>query len=316
MHITDRSNGVPTLSTLEAYRSRGTRLLNRYRRDLGCDADVSATGFAAWLLEIRPTLRSSSWRLYRSSALHLIQGMPDDDVPAAVALLEAPAPHPQPSVRRGSATKEKLIRKPDLDRILAYLRISARSRLAPVLADWLRAGILTGLRPGEWRAATVYTEGGCTFLVTENEKTTNDRGLGPTRTLDISDFSTRGLECVIRMAAVGARWASDGIFADQLAQCGALLHRVCQNLWPDRDRGYALYSCRHQFTSNAKGVLPLEEVSALLGHCVTRTATRHYGRRSSAWGPEDLPPIPRVSPSAVMQVRRNTPVYPFAMKSA
>ncbi|WP_158933114.1 hypothetical protein [Acidisphaera sp. S103] len=316
-HTADRKISVPTLSTLDAYRCRGVRLFARFRNELGCDADdITAMDFATWLLRLRPTLRSSSWRLYRAAALHMIRGMPGDEVEAAVALLKAPAPCPQPTVKRGSARKEKLVRKADLDRVLADLRVASRSRLAPVLIDWLWAGVLTGLRPGEWRAAAVVVEDGRVLLITENEKATNGRGLGPTRTLDISAFSRRDLECVIRMAAVGARWSVDGIFADQQAQCGALLHQVCRRLWPGRERGYALYSCRHQFTSNAKAALPIEEVSALLGHIATKTANRHYGRRQSAWSPKDLPPLPRPLPSAIAQVRRNARMCPFSAKAA
>jgi hypothetical protein len=153
-------------------------------------------------------------------------------------------------------------------------------------------------------------------MVVENEKATNGRALGRQRTLDISAFSSQDLNCVTRMAAVGARWSADGIFADMQAQSGALLHSVCRRLWPGRERGYALYSCRHQFTSNAKASTPLEEVSAILGHCVTKTAVAHYGRRSSAWAPNETPPLPCALPSAVLRVRRNAKICPFVAKAA
>jgi hypothetical protein len=55
-----------------------------------------------------------------------------------------------------------------------------------------------------------------------------------------------------------------------------------------KGKTYALYSLRHQFVANQKSIHKQEYVSAMCGHTVVETAVSSYGKKTSAWAPEDI----------------------------
>ncbi len=186
---------------------------------------------------------------------------------------------------RTSALKAKRIPLADFDKLETYLRRFSCSTVSRETADWIRAGCLTGLRPGEWRHAVI--DG--TDLIVKNAKTSNGRGNGVERTLHLSALSDADLQIVARMAAVGASWELQREYAQRQQQCAAALYAACLRIWPHPRRHYALYSARHQALANAKDSMSRAEVSAMAGHKTERTAQSRYGRRTSAWAREDRP---------------------------
>lgn len=220
------------------------------------------------------------------------------------------------SRKRTSALKEKRFPHEDMDRVLAYLRSFCRSKLAPVLVDWLRAGIMTGLRPVEWRCSDLVevadpnsAYGRRAFLYVLNAKATNGRGTGVARTLDLSAFPDDALEVVRRMSGRARGWLEDGSFPDRQAACSALLYATCRKIWPTRKYGYALYSTRHQAIANWKSMMPVAEIAAIVGHGVTSTATAHYGKKRSAWSPEKIPAAPRPVPEELSVVKQRVKLW-------
>ncbi len=186
---------------------------------------------------------------------------------------------------RTSALKRKFLPLDDLDRLETRLRRLARSPMAVVTADWLRAGCLTGLRPCEWSDASLDGD----LLTVRNRKTSNGRGNGVFRTLDLSALSNADLSVVARMAERGAGWAALGTYASRQAACAEIVREACLAIWPSPRRHYTLYSARHQALANAKDALSPVEVGALAGHKTSRTAVRSYGLRGSAWRSPDAP---------------------------
>src|SRR3546814_930901 len=121
----------------------------------GCSSDlvddVNPLEWVNWLLSRKPTLRPSTWRYYRQSLIATVSALPHEDTEAALALLEAdvnagaevkPPPIPGECLpRRTSALKEKRFPKDAFDKIIHNAQRFSRSKLAPVIVDWLIAGI-------------------------------------------------------------------------------------------------------------------------------------------------------------------------------
>lgn len=186
---------------------------------------------------------------------------------------------------RTSALKSKRIPLADFQKLETYFRHFARSTVASETAIWLRAGCLTGLRPCEWRNAAL--EG--FWLTVQNAKTSNDRGNGVERSLDLTTLSDEDLRVVELMTSIGAGWELQGDFGARQTQCAAVLYAACLKIWPFPRKHYTLYSARHQALANAKSTMTHAEVSALAGHKTERTAQNRYGRRTSAWSRSDSP---------------------------
>ena len=58
------------------------------------------------------------------------------------------------------------------------------------LRAWLRAAIVTGLRPVEWKSAQLVNNNGEYYLKIQNAKNTNGRSHGIDRTLLLKNFTS------------------------------------------------------------------------------------------------------------------------------
>jgi hypothetical protein len=280
---------------------RGAQLYARCARELGYE-NPCAAAFAGWLANRRPSLRTATWHVYRAAAIFVIEGVPDPDTAAALELLRGvAAPSGPRPARRTSAKRAKCIAPGDLIALLQALGRS-RSQYATALRDWLIAGILTGLRPCEWRSASLNRR----CLHVENAKyIEGKRGLGPTRDLDLSTLALADFKAVARMVARAQGWVADAEYVAHQQACGDLLRSVNINLWPGRTRRVTLYTPRHQFAASGKAGDPAE-LAAAMGHICERSAYRSYGRAAAGWG-KKAPPRPGVASGATAAVRRNGP---------
>jgi integrase len=152
-------------------------------------------------------------------------------------------------------------------------------------ADLMRATIIFGLRPCEWSTVSFQTP--MVFRMTvKNAKATAGRAHGPTRTLTMpAGITDEDAAAVIYTVQRAWDWKALGIYDSRIAVLRTTVYRVVRLLWP-RGPHPSLYTARHIFSSNSKASHPLAEVSAAMGHKSTKSATRHYGRRSSAWDPD------------------------------
>ena len=331
------SKGMKRISenTTKQYSDRGRLLINRYKREnlipLDYD-DFDPTDFVLWLLSLKPTVKSSTWRVYRQAAYHMLEGMPAD-IDRALTLLDndiienderaGKKENWENKVTRHShktsSMKEKKFPKSDLDKVLAFLRYKSRSKLAPVLNYWLIATLYTGLRPIEWRATAiekVRDADGKTWiwLYVLNAKATNLRANGKVRTLDLSDMPTDILTSIERMSNNGISWLENGSYDTVKSQVSQLLYAVGEKLFPKKSKSYSLYSCRHQFIANMKSIVAPEEVSALSGHVVTKTAMRSYGKKTAEWPPEEILGHPKAIDEEIKTVRKTAEFYTDRMK--
>jgi hypothetical protein len=321
--------------TLEQYLHRGRLLLDRYRREndlVDHPDEVDPVQVVHWLLSLKPGFKAGTWRLYRQAAYAVLEGQPHAETERALALIdddfveetaENDGTPPKPGGRKTSALKEKKLPLDHLNRIRSYLRYHTRSKVAPVLLDWLDAGLATGLRPIEWRATDLeereLDDGRrLAWLYVLSAKHSNGRSNGVVRTLDLTPLSEETLAAVRRMSRRGLQWFEAGKFDSMQSQCAQLLYTICERLFHKEGakdpRYYSLYSCRHQFIANAKATMSPEEVSALVGHGVTRTAAESYGKRRSAWGPEHLVELPKPMPEEVATVRQRIRFFDERMR--
>jgi len=331
--------------THEQYLERGRSLVNRYQKETGRDQgslqNLDPLEFAKWFFSLKPTVKSSTWRPYRQAAKAILSSIPHDNTEAALALIDADIveiemtdqPMPKSELvsnfegdrkklpRKTSARKEKKFPKADFDKVVSYLRHFSRSKLAPILIDWMVAGISTGLRPIEWattdleiREDPTAPNGRRVWLYVLNAKSTNGRANGVVRTIDLSNFSDETLRAIRNMSSNGADWLSSGEYDTYQSQVAQLLYSTSQKLFTGRVRVYSLYSLRHQFIANAKSYQKPEEIAAIVGHGVTVTAAENYGKKRSSWGPDEIPERPNAVADEVATVKQSLEFYENRIK--
>lgn len=301
--------------TQQQYIDRGNQLLARYRRERGILQDdllsLDTIEFADWVLSLKPTVKPPTWRPYKQSAKAILSTLPDAD--QAIEILDADTAESgsEPErksakarngknggrelLRRTSSLKSKLIPKPDFDRIVNYLRFLSSSKYGHTLADWLVAGLATGLRPVDWMATSLEISddptaprGRYVWLYVLNAKHTNNRANGAVRTIDLSGVSDETLDAIKRMSERGREWLVRGTYKEMQGTCAQLMYNTAERMFPGRKLTYSLYTTRHQFIANAKSYHPPEAVAAMAGHAVTNTAIENYGKKRSAWNLEDI----------------------------
>ena len=285
-----------TAATETQYADRARTLLSQACRELGT-ASVSPSDFASWLLGRKSGLSHATWRLYRSAARWHLARTPGGEMASETLAEDARTGGGRDTLpddtreRVGSAKKLTYFRHADATKLQVYLRKFSTSEYAAITADWIRAGLVTGLRPVEWGGSRLVLEGGREVLRVQSAKATNGRGTGAWRLLDVSGLASADLEAVRRMTSAGLDWLTEDRFAIMQARASACLRSACGELWPS-ERCYALYSCRHQAIANFRANMALADVQAIVGHA-DAASTGGYGHGAAPWSAHVLPPLPR-----------------------
>lgn len=275
-----------TAETVALYLKKSRGLAKRARVDLALsdDAPLDARQFVAWLADLRPTLSKPSWRLYKSAAICYLEqnGAENEEALQAIDYLkEIDSEGCALNTNKTSSTKLKKFPWKDFQKITDYLRNHSGKWHRPLL-DWIVSASLTGLRPQEWLAAKITVIAGEPALHVQNAKTTNGRAHGPSRTLLLGSLAREEVETLTRHIERAQRWSGMQQFDSFYDGCALTLNYVSRKLWPRRTKHVTLYSCRHQFTANAKASgFSTAEIAAMMGHAVDTTATRHYGKKAA-----------------------------------
>ena len=283
--------------SLTQYHNRALSLRGRWTRETGETGTLA--DFAEWLLALKPTLKQSAFRLYRIAVTYWLTGQPDSAVAIAILDGDAAAGIPVPRADRfplTSAAREKKLPHNHADMLVTHLTRFAGTTNALLAANTLQAGLLTGLRPDEWRCCSVFG----TTLFVKSLKTDASKGLGPWRTMDLSGLPEDDLEFIQRVAEDWSAYEAGGTFDLRMRGAARALTLACRKIWPGhRGRRYCFYDTRHQAIANWKATMKPAEIAALAGHRVTRTATRSYATSRSAWSPTDRKAAP-VAPAGVV----------------
>ncbi|MEX3917836.1 site-specific integrase [Paraburkholderia sp. BR10872] len=192
---------------------------------------------------------------------------------------------PENAVGQTSSRKRKGIPENDFSVLVGNLANPRNGgRWSQVAAAWLLAALPTGLRPVEWKQATLQVdlESGQGTLEVVNAKATNGRANGKSRTIDLKPEDVIVVHA--HLEAVRALTNQGYAFETIHECCAAELRRACRRVWgKESAKRFSLYSARHQFSANIKAQESHERVAELLGHGSVRTARRHYAPRRSAW---------------------------------
>lgn len=181
---------------------------------------------------------------------------------------------------RTSAKKQKHLSIKDLKKIDTEISKS-KSQWSTALRLWLRAGVLTGLRPIEWKTANLIKSEQGAMLIVQNAKNTNDRANGETRTLHLNHLTVDEMTVIESQMRLVERFnGSEDEWKHFYQGCSDLLRQKNKKAFPNRKKHPTLYSARHQFSANAKasGFRP-EEIAALMGHATDLTAQMTYGKK-------------------------------------
>lgn len=291
-----------TKQTTAHYLRRAATLARRAKAELGLGLSepLDPRQFVAWLAERKDGLTKPSWRQYKSAAVcHLEHLATDAALEARDWLLEIDSEGCARQSDKTSATKLKRLPSRDFQKLTDHLRQGGGKWHAP-LCDWVVSGMLTGLRPLEWAHADLVWIGSERALSVRNAKATNGRAHGKTRTILLGGLAAEELETIERHLNRAKTWDGMGQYPDFYEGCSQTINYVCRKLWPRRSKHITLYSCRHQFSANAKASgFSREEIAAMMGHAVDTTATRHYGRKVAG---EELLRV-RAVPEEVERVR-------------
>ena len=275
--------------TQRLYDNRVKTTMHRYQAETGHTWADHPMAFAEWMLAQKRRWKRSTWRMTRLAVQEYLQeagapieaiqhfddghnpsskaagqfaavrvkGFPDSDLEKLVTLLTSPLQGATPS-----PAPAKTIRSGGYD---------------VMLAAFLQANVLIGLRPSEWDTAHWVTLNEERVLQVENRKTTNGRSNGTARLLCIHPDKVDLIQAALterdRLLAMGAAWPE--IQNGMACRIKEIRHLVTK-------KTYTLYSTRHRFVSAAKqSGYSKEEIANMLGHASENTATMHYGRKTA-----------------------------------
>lgn len=280
--------------TKERYMARALQLTRRAKKelDLNDSEELDVRQLVVWLNEHKPNINPKSWRQYKSSVIFYLEN--HDDEQAATEAIEylkdITSKGAASYTEKTSSLKLKKISFEDWEKLDTFLK-NKNNKWHEELRAWLRASIITGLRPVEWKNAQFFIHNGKPALKIQNAKHTNGRSNGPTRTLLLEEL--RDSDFVAIKTHLNNVRTFDGMDQYEFFYqgCAVALYKACRKCWPRRKRHITLYSTRHQFSANAKssGMSRLE-VAALMGHAVDETAGEHYGRKQA--GNEKIGVVP------------------------
>lgn len=231
---------------------------------------------ATWLINMKRsgTISKSTWRLYRASLKPILRGR-------ALKMLEDEPP--DGARPRGERKRTKSVNDHHFERLKQALseRCQQNGVVAERLTTWIHAGITTGLRPMEWEHANLNGS----VLLVRNAKHSHGRAHGDFREIQLcTEEAVKVVGRHLDLAQEYMQAKHGRTFRSYYTACRGALARVNRTL-PKSVPRIALYSARHQFKINAKkdGV-NRDDLAYLMGHAVTGTAQRHYGRPGAKGG--------------------------------
>lgn len=295
--INDVLEGFYTVSrtekTKEDYLIRVNQLMNRAKKDLQITSDeLDVRQLVVWLVEKKPNIARTTWRQYKSAVVYYLENYSDiqSATEALEYLKEITSYGALNYTERTSSLKLKKITYEDWSKLDHYLS-QKNQKWHEQLRYWLRASIITGLRPIEWKNAILFQHENEQALKIQNAKATNGRSHGPTRTLLLKSLSDDDLKAIKGHLNNVRTFVGMDEYDYFYRGCALALYKACRRCWPRRKRHITLYSTRHQFSANAKSSgFSRPEIAAMMGHAVDITAIIHYGRKTA--GNEDVGIMP------------------------
>lgn len=288
MGVSPDTNGLEkkALGTIIQYNKLAERLTARARMAFDIDTpEVDPRTVVAYLVELMPMIKARTFRLYRAALVHHFEEIATPESLSARDYLKEDVGGGsdfenevgiEVNESRTSSMKAKRLTNEDLEAIIQELKRS-KSKWAGATGVWLKAGLMTGLRPIEWIGAVVHDEVGVPFIRARNAKNTHGRSHGDTRDIFLNGISDRNLLLIKRHIEVIQLYQENGLYMQFYNSCQRVLHHAVRRIFPDRRKHVTLYTSRHQFAADAKSTYSKVEVAALMGHASDDTARKFYG---------------------------------------
>lgn len=272
--------------TKQKYLLRAQQLIKRAKKELGLyqEEDLDVRQLVVWLNEHKKNIKPSAWRQYKNSVVYYLEIF-EEDQQAAVEALEYLKDITSLGCvsysEKTSSLKLKKISFEDWQKLDGFLK-AKNNKWHEELICWLRASIITGLRPVEWKNTQFFFHDGKPALKILNAKRTNGRAHGDNRTLILEEVSQEDITTIKTHLNNVRTFSGMGEYEYFYRGCSIALYKACRKCWPRRKRHITLYSTRHQFSANAKSSgFSRAEIAAMMGHAVDITATIHYGRKQA-----------------------------------
>lgn len=289
-------NSTRTPQTEARYKARYNQLIRQFERETGRQG---LHFFIRWLIANKNAgdYAKNTWWQYKSAILANLDVSQPDIQTLYDRLKTEPPPDMNPPARQ---CKTKNISPKSWDYLIKVLGRHARESTVQRVAIFMRATILTGLRPAEWEGAVLECHEGHYMLSVTNAKHTNGRGHGEGRQIDI--LTPQAVSVILRNLKLmdeyqrkrPGRTRVNYFETLRLAMWRAYdKERKAQEQRGVQTRPLRLvpYSARHQFKNSArKADLSTLEIAYLMGHASVETHQRFYGRRNAASSGFDVAP--------------------------
>lgn len=272
---------------------------------------------AIWFKKFWGTnLRPSTVRQYRASLKYFVERehankkVNDDYMKKIFDVLDTiQAGDKKTLPPKTSSAKQKHLKDEKLFAIIEDLKTN-KSKWSKMTIAWLRAAVLTGLRPIEWTMTEYDERNDC--LIVKNAKNTNNRAHGENRTIYLTHLDETLKKNIITHLQIAKYHSNNNLWEDYYQGCSALLQRRCKVLFPKAKKNISLYSARHQYSANLKASgLKCNEIAALMGHATDETAMETYGKKQ--YGSKGLQPN-KISKEEVSKVKVKYKVHTFTIK--
>lgn len=237
---------------------------------------VSDEQLVYWLVSYAPEVSKQTYTLYKSAIVFAIQ---NEELALFLINYGSELSYKSKDRTPQFAVKAKSINAKDWQKLMAHLD-KANGQWDKIIKRWLQAGLLCGLRPVEWTQSELLDTPNGLILHVKNAKNTNGRSNGEYRDIVLSGMNDKDI-AIIKENLENIQLASqNGEYENMLVCCQNRLRSLNRSLFGKRKRHITLYSARHQFSADAKrSGMKREEVSALMGHGVDKTAILHYGKK-------------------------------------
>lgn len=272
------------------------RLFKQAQRELGIETleqFAHVPRIVEWFLASDYRWAPATIRQYRAAMREVLERLvrkrPDNALcrVALDSLNSTDGPEPSAQVDRKTSALKRRSLTPDEAAAIDTVLAASPHRYAVLARGLLRYGVELGLRPCEW----VHARMDGSRLVVINAKSTNGRGNGLSRDLDLGAFAPSYADDVTAflkaIADAIAKEPWEKIYP-KIRYVLAAASRKAATKVPSLRRGvFSPYTGRCVASARAKRVMDRASVAALLGHATDRTASTHYPRPHSArhWHP-------------------------------
>ena len=240
------------------------------------------TILVSWFLTQHGRWSASTLRTHRAGLLHLCRSVQANWTPKGrrinnlTARLRRERPTPARDVSRTSARKRKSVTRREV--LMVRSKVAGTDRLASLLRSLSDHLSRIDVRPCELLSARLVGR----RLIVRGAKTTNGRGLR-VRPLVLKGYTPKEVRDLRRMLTNFRELVANPEIGDWKRLLKLLSERLARACQRAKVRRISFYTLRHVAIATTKRFESRLGVAAFAGHCRTRTAAAHYGKRRSGW---------------------------------